>query len=310
VAARRALGPRWYAEQLSAELVSHGLQVALVQALPPGTGPVHAHLGNSTRNQLLPLATRRTAAVVTLHDVVPRQRLLRRLLARPQARLLRRHRVVVHSRHAVAMLRRLGFPGRVSVIAMGASEERLSPERRTELRKTMMANDGPMLVMAGVLKRERGSVAVLQAASRFPNATFVLMGPVGDVETRRLLAEARPNVRHLPSSTDRQFAEILGAADVLLNFRLDTVGETSAPMVQAHAWGTPMAGFRIGSFPEYAAREDLLFEPGTLVDHAIKMTIEALVERPRIPHGSEVITSWRQVAEAYLGIYSEMGWLP
>lgn len=309
VAPEGSLGIGRYARDLAAALVEAGLDAATATSLGPSGSHDHAQLGNSTRGLLPPLATHSAPLLVTLHDVVPRDPLARAALSWPQARILSRHRVVVHSRHAAELAARLGLREPADVVRFGATERRLPEDRRDGVRSELSPHGAPLLLVAGVLKRARGSLAVLEAAVAFPDAVFVLAGRAGDDETRAALASAPPNVAHVPNADDTRFSELLASADVLLNFRLDSVGETSAPLVEAHAWGTPMAGWAVGSIPEYCGEHDLLFPAGTPVAEALRDVLEVLPRLGRIPLGDPVVTPWSEAVAAYADMYSALGWV-
>ncbi|HET6754578.1 MAG TPA: hypothetical protein VFH23_11585 [Jiangellaceae bacterium] len=154
----RSLGPRRAASHLAEVLVADGFSARLV-ARPGRDGHVNAHLCNSSRSLLLPLARRR-GCLVTLHDVVPRDSRVHKPLSPVVLRILRRHRVVVHSRHAADLLRQNGFDEPVGVVPLFHLVDRPTEDahlaERSRLRRGL---DGNLLVIAGRLTAGRVSTS-------------------------------------------------------------------------------------------------------------------------------------------------------
>ena len=297
-----SLGIRRHAEQLSTALTAIGVPVR-VAAGPNGAGPVHFHFGNSSRS-LLPALARRRGDLVTVHDVLPRARWLQRVLTPAQTRLLARHRVVVHSHHAADILR--SRPPGVEALVIPLSFQ--VPPRCGERPNAPPSQrpDQKVAVVAGVLKQAKGIGELVGAAGRHPGVRLVLVGRVADRATERQLSSLPDNVVHIPAADDEAFLAELASADIVISMKRDSVGEASGPVVQAHLLGTPVAGLRVGSLPEYCGVGDLLLDPSATADDLLTAVLEA--PRSRIPPHDLRCLSIEDAAERYAQLYRQLGW--
>lgn len=300
-----SLGPRRNAELLTRGLVARGIDARLVDHPRLGRR-ANVHLSNSSRSLLLPLARQRDC-LVTLHDVVPRDRRLRRVLNPVQFRILRRHRVIVHSRHAADLLRDQGCSATVGVVPLALPVTVPDTATRTRVRARIAPDhSGPVLVLAGTLKIAKGVVDVVDAARSAPEAHLVLMGKVHDRPTADALAAAPSNVTVVERADDEQFSHVLAAADAMLLPRTDSVGETSGPLVMAHALGTPVAMLGVGSAPEYRLPEDLVLPAGStpaeLVGRASRHAWQRTAET-----ADEQLS---RVVDRYIDEFQALDWLP
>jgi len=258
-----SIGPRRAADLLCTGLVADGVDAVLVER--PAGPRANVHLSNSSRGLLVPLARRR-GCLVTLHDVVPRDRRVRPFLQPVMRRVLDRHRVVVHSRHAADLLRAQGYDRPVGVVPLALPVVAPSPQARGAAHDELRAGAaGPLLVLAGVLKAAKGVAEVVAAARDVPDARVLLVGRIADSSTAEALAARPANVTVIERADDAEFSRILAAADAVLLPRSDSVGETSGPLVMAHALGTPVAMLDTGSAPEYAGPDDLVAPASTTV---------------------------------------------
>lgn len=303
----RSVGVHRYAEDLAAALAAAGVDAAVRDGPLPGEA-AHFHLSNSTRRLLPAVAVASRPSLVTVHDVVARQRTIRPLLAAACSLAMRGHRSIVHSRHAEDMLRDIGFRGRTDVIRLGAWERRFPVEELAGLRDELAPDGRPVLVAAGLIRAARGAVDLLRVAAGFPQFVFLFVGrPVGR-DVLALLADAPGNVVHRAAADHGAFLRHIAASDLLLNFRSSSVGEASGPVCEAHAVGTPVAGWTSGSLPEYCGEHDRLFEPGTPLPGALRSLLaEGLPGR--LPLGSPVVTTWERSAAMHADVYRDLGWL-
>lgn len=308
VAPPTSLGLRWYAGHLTDAVTAAGFPAVLVdRAWRPDRA--HWHLGNSSRGLIPAVAAAGARHVVTIHDVIPRDPRLRRAWGVVAPRLLRRHQVVVHSRHALGMLRELGVEADAHVVRLAVEELRLPAERVAQWRAELSADDRPVVLTAGVLKVAKGVLEVLASAAALPDLLFVLAGRPADEATRAALAAAPPNVVLREGLSDQDFRVAIAAADVLLNFRTDWVGEASGPVGLAHGLGTPVIGYASGGLEEYCGEEDLLVPPGTPVLDVLRQAGERLhAGWPRLPLGAPQVTTWEQSAAEHLALYGSLGW--
>jgi glycosyltransferase involved in cell wall biosynthesis len=300
----RSLGPRRAASHLADVLAADGFSVRLVDH-PGHDGRVNAHLSNSSRSLLLPLARRR-GCLVTLHDVVPRDSRARKALSPVVLRVLRRHRVVVHSRHAADLLRANGFDEPVGVVPLFHLVDQPTEDARVAERSRLLrGRDGNLLVIAGRLTAGKGVGDIVRLAGRADGTSFVLLGKIADLATAKALKSAPDNVTLVNEPDDTTFSCVLAAADAVLLPRRHSVGETSGPLIMAHALGTPAALLDVGSAPEYVVPGDLLLPADVPLSQFFK---EASVRSwQRVPfladdQRSDVVTAYRKEFES-------LGWI-
>ena len=299
----RSLGPHRVASLLTHSLNERGIGARLVEH-PRARGMCNVHLANSSR-PLLALLARRRGCLVTLHDVMARNPHVRRALQPLMTTVLRRHRVVVHSRHAADLLRGIGYREDVGIVPLVCPVIVPNEATRFDLRRTLLDDrEGPLLVLAGVLKAAKGVVGAVRAAASVPHARIVLMGRIADAETARAVDGAPANVTVLGAADDVRFSHVLAAADAVLMPRSAFVGESSGPTVMAHALGTPVAMLAAGSAPEYRLPGDLLLPAETPVP-------ELVVEAARRAWARVADTPDAQVGrmlDAYSGEFEALGW--
>lgn len=308
VAPATSLGLWWYAGDLTRTVRASGLPAELVEsAWRPERA--HWHLGNSSRGLIPWIATSGGRHVVTVHDVIPRDPRLRRPWSAVAPHLLRRHAVVVHSQHALGMLRSLGVRSDAHVVPLAVDEVRLPDEQVAQWRAGLAAAGRPVVLVAGVLKGAKGVLDVLAAAAELPDLVFVLAGRPADAATRAALAAAPSNVVLREGLSDDDFALAIAAADVLCSFRSEWVGEASGPVALAHGLGTPVIGYAGGGLEEYCGPEDLLVPSGTPVVGALRQALPRLSSGwPRLPLGAPQVTTWEASAAAHLALYASLGW--
>lgn len=300
----RSVGPRRAASHLVDVLVADGLRARLVDR-PIRDGRVNAHLSNSSRSLLLPLARRR-GCLVTLHDVVPRGSRVRTVLSPIVLRILRGHRVVVHSRHAADLLRANGFGDPVGVVPLFHSvEQPAEAARLTERSHLLGGRDGNLLLLAGRLRAVKRVDELIRAAGCVPDTSLVLLGRVVDASTARALRSAPDNVILVENPDDSMFSLVLAAADAVLLPRRRSVGETSGPLVMAHALGTPVAMADSGSGPEYALPGDLVLPADMPLSQFIKES--SAKNWQRIPAAAD--DQRKQVLAAYRREFELLGWI-
>lgn len=298
-----SLGPRRAAGHLAEVLVSDGFDARLVER-PGRNGWLNAHLSNSSRSLLLPLA-RRWHCLVTLHDVVPRDTRVRKALLPMLLRVLRRHRVVVHSRHAANLLRENGFDEPIGVVPLHLPVERPTDATRlAERSRLLRGHDGQLLVLAGQLRASKRVDELLRVAGSVPESRLVLLGKTADSATTDALRRAPDNVTVVDDPDDPTFSLVLAAADALLLPRRSSVGETSGPLVMAHDLGTPAALLDSGSAPEYATPADLVLPADAPLSQLLK---EASVRRwQRVPTCTD--DQRAGLLAAYRREFESLGW--
>jgi hypothetical protein len=133
----------------------------------------------------------------------------------------------------------------------------------------------------------------------------VLLGNVADAAAATALRSAPGNVSLVEDPDDSTFWLVLAAADAVLLPRRSSVGETSGPLVMAHALGTPVAMLDSGSGPEYAVPEDLVLPADTPISQFVKEAGARAWQRlPVSPSGQRT-----NVLAAYRREFASLGWI-
>jgi glycosyltransferase involved in cell wall biosynthesis len=247
----RSAGIARYAARLAQALTDHDVVYPLVdQACSPG--PIHFHLGNSSRGFLRQARGLRAPFSVTVHDVVPRTAALLpvyRLLAYPQL-AERAAAVIVHTRFAADMLvREAGRPRRLEVIALPAPQPR-DRERSAARRALGWPEHELIAVVPGVIKTAKLPKEAVRATAGASPWRLALAGKLAD---RSAVREARAcGTLILPDPNDRDYERAIVASDCVLCLRSGSVGETNAPLLDALGAGRAVLATATGSIPEAA----------------------------------------------------------
>jgi len=308
-APRSSIGVRNYAESLAQALAGVCGRESPVLDSPrhPRVGG-HFHIANSTR-RLLPFLLKVSEPVLlTIHDLVPRARLLRVMLPPVQYRLLRRFPAVVHSEDAKEWLLSRGLHRDAQVIPHAADHISLPTGKIAQIRSSFMGESRLLLVCAGILNRQKMIPDIIKAVSRIPRLALLLSGRIADAETRKALDAAGINVHHLPEPDDRIFREVIAAADYLLNFRRESVGESSGPVALAHAAGVPVLGYAIGAQAEFGSAADELFPLDVPIVDCLRRIAEKAAPGP-LGYSKVFPPTWAEAAVQYLEIYRRHGLL-
>lgn len=308
IAPSSSTGIRHFTEELAGALNSLNLDV-VVSEHKMRDRACHFHLGNSTRSLLPSIFSVRESALVTLHDVIPRNVALSRIFAKPVARLLKRHSVVVHGEYSRTLLRSLGCRNDIHVIHLGAQIREYDQEELAKTRREISSTAEFIFVIAGILKSQKGVGDIFSAANLFPSILFLFLGKLADSKTRALFSSAPSNVLHIPSPPYEDFLRLIAASDVLLNFRRRSVGEASGPTVQAHAVGTKVAGYDVGTFAEYCGDYDFVFPPDVPVSAALQSVLQQKQKlRQSVSSRGLGVTTLQEAAQSYFDLYKKLKW--
>jgi glycosyltransferase involved in cell wall biosynthesis len=305
ISSKKSIGIWNYSTSLAHGFAEIGVSSELLDATLPDFEPeaiVHFQFGNSTRN-LLPLMKTCSGYVVTVHDVIPRNRLVRPILACYQHNLIRPRAAlcIVHSRCAKVMLAKQGYrEEKIAVIGHGA-EKRMPAAKTVQTIKFELQLDENMLTLcfAGVIKKEKGFWDFFAAIEDYPDVMFIFVGNTGDSRIQAALTETPANVKWVPAANDEQFDAIIAASDFLVNFRKESVGETSGPVVKALAAGIYVAGYDVGFMREYVQDRGLVFPTSLSFRECLPEIVEfwkrhRQTAAPQTPFDS--LLSWQETA--------------
>ena len=302
-----SVGVSRYCERLAYALAELGVDYALGER-PVGGRSAHFHVANSSRHAILH-ARRASGFVVTLHDVLPRTRLLEpvyRALVYPV--VSRARATVVHSRFAADLLSSLGVrTEQLEVIPHPASVHGVRDARAA--RAELGLDDGRLVaLLPGVLKRAKlVEPAVRALATLREDWQLVLAGRVHD---RAAADEARRNGAVVIEAPDNaRYEQAIAAADVVLCLRERSVGESNGPLLDAIGAGRPVLATRTGSIPEIAG--DAAFYVGPTAGD-IAAGLRALgreTERARRVGAAETRAAeltWAASARAHRDLFAEV----
>jgi glycosyltransferase involved in cell wall biosynthesis len=170
----------------------------------------------------------------------------------PLARFVLDHAsgVIVHSRTVRDLARAAGYEGRIWLVPHPAwPVPEIEPER---------AANGPVIGCFGVVNASKRIPELLRAFAgvreRNPNVTLLLVGPSSpgfDLERRlqRLGLVGEGLVREGWADEPRLWA-LMAGADVFVNLRHPTMGETSGSVIRSLSLGKPLVVSDVGWFSE------------------------------------------------------------
>lgn len=239
--------------------------------------------------------------VLTLHNVIRRQRSARRLVDSMDA-------VVVHTRHGAELL---GGGERVHVIPHGAFEHLAHQPREQPLPAELAAWEGPVVLCFGVVRPYKGVDVLVEAFRELEGAQLWVVGRPMGVSLAGL--HAPPNVRFVPRYVgDAELPSFLRRADVLVlpHRTVDVSGVLFAGL----AFAKPMVLSDVGGFRELvddhgAGRLVPAGDPGALAA-AISELLDRPDERARLAVNARAAAagaySWERVAEQTIELYREV----
>jgi glycosyltransferase involved in cell wall biosynthesis len=239
--------------------------------------------------------------VLTMHNVLRRERSGRRLAERMDA-------TIVHTRHGAELL---GGGPRVHVIPHGVFEHltRLPDER--PLPADLAAVEGPVVLCFGVVRPYKGVDVLVDAFRSVEGAELWVVGrPLGmSLDSLR----APPSVRFVPRYvSDAELPAFFRRADLLVlpHRTVDVSGVLFAGL----AFGKPMVLSDVGGFRELveehgAGRLVPPGDPGALAE-AIGDLLADPGERERLAEKARAAAagpySWDTVAERTIAVYEEV----
>ena len=260
VRANGSIGIAGYCDRLATALGPHG--VAYEPATAPRRGVwSHFHLGNSSRRALLHFPTHRGPCVVTVHDVVPRDRRLMALYRHVAYPLLVRRATVLvaHSAAAADMLVRLAGARPERILVIPHPVPHMAVTRRADARAALgWPEHDRLALLPGVLKPAK-LIDLALAATAQTGWRLALCGQVRDAGLVRAARAAGALVLVGPDRST--YEQAFAAADAVLVLREGTVGETNGPLLEALSAGRAVLASRTGSIPEVAGGGALLCEP-------------------------------------------------
>lgn len=183
--------------------------------------------------------------------------------------------VIAHSRYVLDRVRALQPGTPAALVPMGVPLPPLIPRAEARTRRGLPI-DAPILASFGHVNPYKRIEPVLRALrelrSSFPNLRYLLVGSVSpNYDLRALIGRhSLEDIVTITGYVDRAaFEEYVAAADICLNLRHPTAGETSASLLRLLGAGRPTLVTASGSFtelpPDVAAQVDLDTSEGDLI---------------------------------------------
>jgi glycosyltransferase involved in cell wall biosynthesis len=237
------------------------------------TAIAHYHYSNSTFKTLIPMLLQKNAnKLVTLHDVIPRNNIKKRLFSQTIYRFLnaRTKCIIVHSHFAKNLLLK-EFPfidaDKVKVLPYGTQKKISQPSPKAMTINSAQINKNDLVYLSlGYIKRSKGIVELLKAFKNVKNKSckLLLVGKIIDDEIYTILTSYKnEQIHYLGFLPDKTLQEVLVRSDVLLNVKIDTVGETSAAVMDMLSYGKPIIATDIGSNAEVIGSAGILCPPNS-----------------------------------------------
>ncbi len=194
--------------------------------------------------------------------------------------------VIVHSRYMADQVQRVrpGVP--LAVVNMGVPLPPYVPESEARAR---LGIDPDVFVLASIghlnpYKRLNVALRAFKAFSlRRPRSLFLLVGsrsPNYDVDRMIGMLGLGDRVRVVGYAPPPAFADYLAAADVCINLRYPTAGETSAALLRIMGGGKPVLVSRVGSFTELPDAAAGKVDVGDIEEELLLAYLEFLAARP------------------------------
>ncbi len=258
---------------------------------------------------------RRGPFLLTVHDILPRSRVLRpaqRAIVLPLC-TRREARLIVHSHHAAELLvRSAGIsPGRIEIVPHPAAPAPACDRSVARAALGLDLDGPPLFVLPGVLKPAKLVAETLSAAHPLLHsgrARLLLAGRVADERLAAAAAAAGAVVLRDPDSTEYESA--IAAADAILCVRADSVGESSGPLLEAIGSGRPSLVTAVGSGPEVAGASARVVEGSV---GGIRAGLQALLddgERAQRAGLARLLASeltWTAAARRHAQLLAEVG---
>jgi glycosyltransferase involved in cell wall biosynthesis len=221
--------------------------------------------------------------------------------------------LIVHSRTVGELARAAGFTGRVRVIPHPAwPPPGTAPERRGE---------GVVIGCFGVVNSSKRVPELLRAfvrvRERHPGTTLLLVGPTApgfDLDRRlQRLGLAGEGVVREGWVDEARLWSLMAGADVCVNLRNPTMGETSGIVIRALSLGKPLVVSDVGWFSELPGDVCLKVPVDGQEAEAVEAALELLVTRDDVRAGMGAAASalarrdheLEHVAEQYASVLEE-----
>jgi glycosyltransferase involved in cell wall biosynthesis len=213
--------------------------------------------------------------------------------------------LIVHSRTVRDLVRAAGYGRPVSVVPHPAwPVPAVAPQR---------AADGPVVGCFGVVNSSKRIPELLRAfamlRSKVPTATLLLVGPTSpgfdlDRRLQRLGLDASGLVREGWLDENRLWS-LMAGADVCVNLRHPTMGETSGSVIRSLSLGKPLVVSDVGWFSELPGEVALKVPVDETEIDALAAGLELLVTREDVRRQMGAAAAGLAAREHDLGLVAE-----
>lgn len=232
--------------------------------------------------------------------------------------------VVVHSPSSAAWLERLAPGARVHVVPMGVPAIEIADPAAARARLGI-APEAFVILSLGRVNPFKRIPAVFRAVRRLadalPNVQLVVVGgdsPNYDVPRLARFAGVERYLRRLGYVPDDALPDLFAAADVCVNLRYPTAGETSAAVLRLMSAGLPTVVTDTGAFSDLPDDAVLkvppdAFEGEVLVAYLHALATDASFRRAVGVHARTFVLkehTMRRAAEGYLDVLREVTGMP
>ncbi len=218
----------------------------------------HFHYSNSTVLIIFSLLLSKNC-FVTIHDVLPRNNFSKKYFSQIIYRLLKfkSRKIIVHSEYAKRLLlSNFKFMDRrdVQVIPYGTDPKLFSSNEYKKARDEKdLKQSTIVLLYVGYIKKSKGIIETTEAFKKIQNNNIrlVFIGKIVEEELNKYISEVNDKrIKFIGYVSNEELHKWNLLADCLVNFRIDSVGETSASVINALNYGKPIIATDVGSNKE------------------------------------------------------------
>jgi glycosyltransferase involved in cell wall biosynthesis len=273
---------------------------------------VNFHLLNSSRLELLLLPfIKANKKIVTIHDVLPRTKLLKKNVYTLFYKLINRfsHKIVVHSDYAKKLLISIApFIDESKIVVIPLGCDPYIPYSKSDLRRKYNIDKSlTVFIVAGYIKREKGFNIVIDAFRklRTDKALLLVVGKIVDHKINGKALENK-NIIYKGFVSNKQFEDYLKLSDVYISYRCKSVGESSGPTLMSIGFGKAVIHNNMGFLNETINNFGIIVKNKTDLGKSIHRLVNNQHEQMKLEKKSRLLSvkySWTNVALKYLSVY-------
>ncbi len=224
----------------------------------------HFHYSNSTYHILIPLIFQnKNNNYVTVHDIFPRNTVLKKYFVNIIYRIInfKSTKIIVHSNFSKKLLIN-EFPyleNNVVVIPFGYKILEYTQSKYLDLRNEYgIPTDNIVFLYVGYIKKSKGLLNTINAFNKINNVNInlIIVGKiVDDLNLNELILDER--IKYMGFVDDLTLSNFFILSNALVNFRSNSVGESSSAVNQMISYGKPVLCTDIGPNKEVISNAGL-----------------------------------------------------